>query len=292
MTTKQKFLAGALAVAAAVGTYLYIGQPTGYKGFYDNQLSSYFGNVALEEAQLAWHVKNGDNAISQYGYDSKVTSTSNWPKMARYIKSARKKGIKTFGVPYSNTKCLPHIEAYNKAQPNDSSRINMVKSEIEPYNSSNKDSAYKAFYKTIAEVDTWAQKVGKMETAVYMGWPTPECWDSIITHTDRLFLHAYVQPSTMTGAGIRGYTKSRTGVIANIVNAKYASNTSFKYNIVVIFSTEPSFSYSYFQNNTWDKPFADFSSYFNSYATTTEKNRIRWGGRCVFVSSYGKQARP
>lgn len=289
MTLKQKFLYGALALATTVGTYLYINKPTGFKGFYDNSVSSYFGNTAAANSLLAWHQRNGDNAIYAYGFDSKITSKSNWPWMAWYIKEARKKGITTFGIPYSNSNVTTHITNYNAAQPNDSSRINALASEIEPYLTGD----YAGFYYHIRTVSNWAKKQKyKVERVVYMGWPTAQCWDSIVTHTDRLFLHAYLQPERMTGAGIRGYTKSRTGTIANIVNKKYSYDPNFKYNIVILFSTETSFAYNYFKLNSWDKPFPEFVSYFNSNATSVEKNRLTFGGRQIFKMSSGRLARP
>lgn len=283
MTTRNKLITAALAVTATVATYFYVSKPTGFKGFYDNDMSSYLGIPAKEDAQIAWHVKNGDNSIAGYGFGDRVGSSTSRPKIANYIRKCKRKGIRV-GFIYSSTSTLADLDYYQRTQTSDSTKFDFVVSEIEPYNSGD----YAGFYKTIRAFSDWAKKQSpRVERCIYMGWPSAEAWDSIITNSDRTYLHAYLQPDRMTGAGIRGYTKGRTGVIANIVNAKYASNTSIKYNIVLIFSNEPSFSYNYFKTNSWDKPFTDFVSYYNSNATTTEKNRLVFGGRQIFKSSYG-----
>lgn len=258
------------------------------KGFYDNDMGSYLGIAAKEDAQIAWHVKNGDNSIAGYGFGDRITSTSKWPQIANYIRKCKRKGIDV-GFIYSSTATLSSLSAYQAAQPTDSTKFKFIVSEIEPYNSGD----YAGFYKTIRAFSEWAKKqTPKVERCIYMGWPTAECWDSIIINSDKTYLHAYLQPDLMTGAGIRGYTRSRTTTISNIVNAKYASNPSFKYKIAIIFSCEPSFAYNYFKTNTWDKPYADYVSYFNSAATTTEKNRIQLSGRQIFKSSHGIQLKP
>lgn len=288
MTTKQKLLTGLFAVAAAVATIFYVSKPTGFKGFYDNDMGSYLGIPAAEDKQIAWHVKNGDNSIAGYGFGDRITTSSGRSKIATYIRKCKRKGIKV-GFIYSSTYTLPYLDIYQKAQTSDSTKFDFIASEIEPYNSGD----YATFYTCIREFSNWAKKqTPRVERVIYMGWPHAQAWDSIITNSDRTYLHAYLQPDRMTGAGIRGYTKGRTGVIANIVNTKYAGNPSIKYNIVIIFSCETSFSYNYFKTNSWDKPFNDYQSYFNSNATTVEKNRLTLGGRQIFKSSIGMQLKP
>lgn len=258
------------------------------KGFYDNDMSSYLGIAAKEDAQINWHVKNGDNSIAGYGFGDRITSTSKWPIIANYIKKCKRKGINV-GFIYSSTATLASLSAYQAAQTSDSTKFTFVISELEPYNSGD----YATFYKTIRAFSEWAKKqTPKVERCIYMGWPSAEAWDSIVTNSDKTYLHAYVQPATMTGTGIRGYTRGRTTTIANIVNAKYASNPTFKYKVAIIFSCEPSFAYNYFQTNSWDKPYTEYVSYFNSAATTVEKNRIQLSGRQIFKSSYGLQLKP
>lgn len=292
MRTKHKIITGVVAVAATAGTYLYISQPishpTGHKGFYDNDLSSYLGIPAKEDAQIAWHVKNGDNSVSIYGLGNLINSSANYPKIASYIRKCKRKGIDV-GFIYSSTGTLNGLNSYQSSQSTDSTKFKLVVAELEPYNTGD----YAGFYTTIRAFSNWALKQSpKVERAIYIGWETAAALDSIITNSDRTYIHAYLQPAQMTGAGIRGYTKGRTGTIAGIVNTKYASNPTFKYNIVILFSCEPTFSYTYFQSHSWDQPFTDYVNYYNTVATTTEKNRLVLGGRQIFVSKYGLQIKP
>ncbi|MFA9221019.1 MAG: hypothetical protein ACEQSL_07520, partial [Sediminibacterium sp.] len=290
MKRKHKIIGGTSIVAATIATIiaLFITTPTGFKGFYDNDTSTYLGIAATEDAQLAWHVKNGDNAIYAYSFDSKITSSSNWSKIANYIKKARKKGIKTFGIPYSSSNCIASIEAYNKAQPNDSSRINAVISEIEPYNTGD----YAGFYVTLRKVSDWAVKQSpRIERNCYMGWPTAACWDSITSLTDRSFIHSYLPSTKISGAACYVYMRTRLTTIANILAVKWKNSTD-KYNVVMINSTETSFSYNYFTTHTWDQPQTELQSYVSNFGDSIVKARIAFGGRMIFVSHDGKNARP
>lgn len=256
------------------------------KGFYDNDMSSYLGISSKEDAQINWHVKNGDNSVAGYGFGDRITDKTKWPVIANYLKKGKRKGI-SFGFVYSSTATLASLDAYQKAQTSDSTKFAFIVSEIEPYNSGD----YAGFYKTIRAFSDWAKKQSpKVERCIYMGWPSAECWDSIITNSDKTYLHCYIQSASMTGSGIRGYTKSRTTTIANIVNAKYPAGV--KYNLVIIFSCETTFSNTYFKTNSWDKPLTDFQNYFNLNATTTEKNRLTISGRQIFKSSIALILKP
>lgn len=288
MTRNHKITTGVIAVLATVATLVYINRPTGHKGFYDNDMGSYLGIAAREDAQIAWHVKNGDNSIAGYGFGDRITSTSKWSQIANYIRKCRRKGIDV-GFIYSSTSTLSSLDAYQKAQTSDSTKFRFIVSEIEPYNTGD----YAGFYKTLRAFSDWAVKQSpRIERCVYMGWPSAECWDSIMSNSDRTYIHCYLPSTRMSGSAQYSYLKSRLNTQANIIARKQASNTSFKYNDVVIYSNESDFYGTYFATHTWDQPFSDLQTYFNASADSIVKKRIQLGGRQIFKSSLGMQIRP
>lgn len=288
MKRNHKIITGVLAVAATIATLatVYLKRPTGHRGFYDNDMSSYLGITAKEDAQIAWHVKNGDNSIAGYGFGDRITSTSKWPVISNYIRKCKRKGI-DIGFIYSSTSTLSSFTTYQAAQSTDSTKFKFVVSEIEPYNSGD----YVTFNTTCRAFYNQAQK-NKVESDIYMGWPSAAGWDSITSFSDRTYLHCYIPSDRMSGSGQYSYMKSRLNTIAGIIAKKYAGNTAFKYNVVVIYSNESNFGGTYFKTHTWDQPFTDLQNYFNASADSIVKKRILLGGRQIFKSSLGMVIRP
>lgn len=271
-----------LAAALAVTLVVRFGIKEGVKGHYMNDYSVYSATAATRQANADWLKRQGANLDALYGVSGALTSTSGRPILADVILRNRKAGVRSNGFPYSTASSVTSsLNAYNKAVV-DSSKFDFVISEIEPYNTGD----YAGFYTTLRTVNNWCKTSG-IQSCVYMGWPSDACWDTIVRNSSRIFLHCYKSSTTMSGDAQYGYTKGRQGVIAAKCKA-----LNKKISIVIIYSSEPAFSYTYFQSNTWSKPYSDYLSYYSTHATADMKAYLTQDGWMNFVSKYAKQIKP
>ena len=91
----------------------------------------------------------------------------------------------------------------------------------------------------------------------------------------------------MDGASQYGYISTRLGTLA----AKCKKN-NVKIQVIIIYSDEPAFAYSYFQGNSFDQTYNNFLSTYSLRATTDMKAWLVPSGYMVFVSKYSKQIKP
>ena len=271
------------AVLAVVATLMVkFGVREGVKGFYMNDYSVYSVTAATRQANADWQKRQGANLAALYGASGSLTSPSGKPILADVIYRSRKAGVQSQGFPYStSSSVVTSLNSYNSSV-SDSSKFDFVVSEIEPYNTGD----YSGFYTTLRTVNNWCATKG-VQSCVYMGWPSDACWDTIVRNSSRIFLHCYKTSTTMSGDAQYGYTKGRQSVIAAKCKA-----LNKKISIVIIYSSEPSFSYTYFQANSWSKPYSDYLSYYSTHATADMKAYLTQDGWMNFVSKYAKQIKP
>lgn len=273
----------ALQLTAFVGSIVaisYFSITKDLKGFYDNELSRYLTSSKAQDSLFTWHKKNGDNSIAWYGVDGVIGSAANRNYVRDLILKQRRNKIPSAVYIYSSSS----IGAFDMYQStvSDSSKFNEVISEIEPY----QDGQYSAFYSAINTYSAYAKSKGLL-SSVYMGWPTAACWDSIVRLTDKIYLHCYLPSSRMNGASMYSYCSTRLKVIADC-----AKRRNKKANVVIIFSCEPAFAYDFFRTNEWNKAFELFKAGWYQSSTAEERTWITLAGRKIFVSQYGRLARP
>lgn len=280
MTTKQ--IAAAVAGAAiAVTAYMTWTVRTGVKGFYSNQYSTISASPASRQAHADWLKRQGANLDAIYGADSRV-GTSSQGTLADLIIRERRGGVRSVAMPYSSASSVTSgLNSYNRAVV-DSAKIDAVISEIEPYNTND----YAGFYSTIRSVGNWC-RTNRVMPCVYMGWPSEAAWDSIARNANRVYLHCYRPSTGLSGSSQYGYCKNRLQTLAAKCKA-IGKRTS----VVIIYSCEPDFSYTYFQSNSWWKPIEDFKAAWNASATADMKQWLSIDGTMVFVSEFGKQIKP
>lgn len=280
MTTKR--IAAAVAGAAiAVTAYLTWTVRTGVKGFYSNQYSTISASPSARQAHADWLKRQGANLDAIYGADSKV-GTSSQGTLADLVIRERRSGVRSVAMPYSSASSVTNgLNAYNKAVV-DSAKIDAVISEIEPYNTG----AYASFYTTLRSVGNWC-KANRVMPCVYMGWPSEAAWDSIARNASRVYLHCYRPSASMSGSSQFGYCRTRLVTLA----AK-AKAVKKRVSVVIIYSCEPDFSYTYFQGNSWWKPIEDFKAAWNTSATSDMKQWLSVDGTMIFVSRYAKEIKP
>lgn len=289
MTTKSKVGIGAVAIISTLMVALFVSrwyQPTNYKGMYCNDLTTVMASASSRQADVDWQVRNSSNEVAWYGMDSYITSSSHYTAIADYNLRARRKGIKSIGFIYSSTGCLTAFDNFQKSQTNDSCKFSQVASEIEQYASGGNRPL---FYSTLR---TWCNysQTNNIESVCYQGWPTQTDVDTIVRYTTRTFLHCY-RPNP-SASDFWGYTNGRLKLFQNTWTKYHPTDTTAKYNIVIIYSDEAAFSGTYFKTHAWDDAHALFTTGFNLYAPSAMKNRILIGGRQIFTSKLAKVTKP
>jgi len=271
-----------LAAALAVTLVVRFGIKEGVKGHYMNDYSVYSATAATRQANADWLKRQGANLNALYGTSGALTSSSGRPILADVILRNRRAGVRSNGFPYSTANSVVNsLNAYNAAV-TDSSKFDFVISEIEPYNTGD----YAGFYTTLRTVNSYCASKG-LQSAVYMGWPSEACWDTISKNCQRVFIHCYKQSNAMDGGSQYGYISTRLATLA----AKCKKN-NVKMQVVIIYSDEPAFAYSYFQSNSFDQTYNNFLSTYSLRATADMKAWLIPSGYMVFVSKYSKQIKP
>lgn len=280
MTTKQ-ITAAVGGAAIALTAYLTWTVKTGVRGFYSNQYTTIAASPSSRQAHADWLKRQGANLDAIYGADSKV-GTSSQGTLADLVIRERRSGVRSVAMPYSSASSVTNgLNAYNKAVV-DSAKIDAVISEIEPYNTG----AYASFYTTLRSVGNWC-KANRVMPCVYMGWPSEAAWDSIARNASRVYLHCYRPSASMSGSSQFGYCRTRLVTLA----AK-AKAIKKRVSVVIIYSCEPEFSYTYYQGNAWWKPIEDFKAAWNTSATSDMKQWLSVDGTMIFVSRYAKEIKP
>lgn len=247
--------------------------------WYNNTLDDNIGNLALSKADIDWQYKNfigsAPNFTTLYASDS-VIKHANFPQLVAYAKS---KKINT-GRAYSQLSEVNTAIAYNNANPNN--KLTHMVTEIEPYNTGD----YAGFYNILTTAYPKVKAAG-MTHAVYMGWPKAEAWLPIVQNCDEIFLHCYRTATQMTEGYIWDYVSGR---LAAIATACKIANKKIK--VSIIYSCEPSFGLSWFKTHTWWNAHQVFLSAWDKHASVEMKTWINASNMVMFVTKYGKQAKP
>lgn len=276
---------------------------TSIAGVYGNKVSSYLLTEAGQNSEIAWLKKNGFNSYCGYGVSDYLVS--NKKEVQNFFLKLRRNGIYDVGVPYSSTSVMAKVENYNKSCPNDSMKINFVRTEIEPYLTKK----YNDFYNTLKTVFVWCIK-NNIRSEVYYGWLNwPDAngvlqndHDSIVKYTHRLNLHAYREYSKYAypGADAYGYTSGRI----KLVTASAKKQNKIGYELTIIYSTEnpekynsegklnAQFGYKYYLTHTWKELHEQYIQYYNSGVTNDTKIYIKLIGFVIFVENQAKVIKP
>ncbi len=278
-----RILAASVATLSVVATlFIRFGVSSNVRGFYINEYSTITASSTERQTAASWLSGQGANLAAIYGATSDMTTTSGRAKVSDLVLRYRRSGVRSIGYPYgSSSGVLSNLNTYNRSV-TDSAKFDFVVSEIEPYNTGD----YAGFYKSLREVSNWTKANG-LQSAVYMGWPSEAAWDSIARNASRVYLHCYRPSASMSGSSQFGYCRTRLVTLA----AK-AKAIKKRVSVVIIYSCEPDFSYTYFQGNSWWKPIEDFKAAWNTSATSDMKQWLSVDGTMIFVSRYAKEIKP
>lgn len=282
-TNATRVLAASVATLAVAATlFIRFGVSSNVRGFYVNEYSTITASSTARQTAAAYLLRQGANLAAVYGSTSDMVTTSGRAKVSDLVIRYRRSGVRSIGYPYgSSTGVLSNLATYNR-NVTDSARFDFVVSEIEPYNTGD----YAGFHKSLREASNWAKANG-LQSAVYMGWPSEAAWDSIARNASRVYLHCYRPSTSMSGPSQFGYCNTRLSTLAAKCKA-----IGKKMSVVIIYSCEPEFSYTYFQGNSWWKPIEDFKAAWNTSATADMKQWLTVDGTMIFVSRYAKEIKP
>lgn len=269
-----------VASLAAITSFFYNG--TSYMGLYQNKISSWITTPAGRQKEAEW-VKKNFNSVSIYGVDgSYLSSATNRANVRDYILRLRRLGIKEVGYVYSSAS-FSYLDTYMK-ESTDSSRFNVLLSEIEQYNTGDRV----GFAKNLSAARDYAVK-NNMKSKCYQGWPTQADCDTIAKYCDGVELHAYGQYDKYSNVGswCYGYCKTRLGMF-DVSFSKVGKVGEFH----LLVSTEnpdqtkTQFGYKYFLTHAIGSCYTSFAAYAPKY-----KN-INYVGQQTFVEDQYKVINP
>ena len=293
VTNRPVLISGAVlsVVAAALSIFVKFGVTSGYKGMYLNEMASWISPETARLQNAIWGQAQGRNAVDVYGMDSYLSNSANWARVAESNLMMRQKGVRDIGFVYSNASSIPRLDAFNKAQKNDSCKFSSLTSEIEQYNTGDRQ----GFYNSIKTASAYAKSNG-LVSKVYQGWPSQADVDTIVKYSDMILLHCYISSSRYSsGSYIYGYMSSRLGMIAD---ASSRIRPGRPYPVIALASCEPArdgnpeYGWTYFKTNSWDSFFSRLSSYASANAPAKVKSNISFAGSQIFVKEFARQLKP
>lgn len=263
-----------------------------YKGVYVDSFDFIVGDTARENSLLRWCKKQSLNALSLYDTKTILSSSSNYPKLAAFIKKARSKyGIKSVAAVRSlSSQFTGSTSTYNKSRVDTQERFNVFNLENEYWNAGT-NNTFSNWIKIVNTMNTKAHAATpRITSEFYFGWfqnpnnQEPAQAAKMVAATDRILLHDYWAAPSLT------YMQSRLA---------FLGQEAFKQNkvidIVVLFSTEQAFAYDYFNVNTQNHSFLDaYNSMLAQHNASTfaGKDNIRIIGYQLFCQSIARSARP
>lgn len=278
-------------VAVTISLFVKFGVTSGYKGMYLNEMTSWISPSSARTQNAIWVQAQGMNAVDVYGMDSYLANSANWNRVAESNLMMRQRGVKDIGFVYSSEGSIRLLDAFNKAQKNDSCKFSSLTSEIEQYNTGKRTE----FYSAIKAAHAYAKANG-LVSKVYQGWPSPADVDSIVKYSDMTLLHCYISSSKYSsGSYIYGYMSSRLSVFAD---ASSRIRPGRPYPVIALASCEPArdgnpeYGWTYFKTNSWDSFFSRLSSYASANAPAKVKSNISFAGSQIFVKEFARQLKP
>lgn len=246
-------------------------------GHYNNTLDDVLSNPT-PELEWMWRNKLSPlfDKVTCYISNSKVND-SKFPSavLGAYLKKIN------LGVAYSTIGEVDNAIAYNKRQTDSRKKLTHTVSEYEYWNSGN----VAGFRTLLQSVTPKVNGIG-MKSYVYAGWGSE--WDTIVQHSDGLYLHCYRTTSQAnTRDDLYKYCKPRLDAVA--VSAKKYGKI---FPVSIIFSAEPSFMYDWFKTHKWNDAITIFMESYNRLATDQTKQWITIDSSQIFVSKNMKLIKP
>ncbi|MBL0048437.1 MAG: hypothetical protein IPP32_10125 [Bacteroidetes bacterium] len=272
-------------------TYRILTTPT-YKGVYIDSFDWIIGDTAMENPLLRWCKKESLNAISLYDTKALLLKSSNFPKLAKFIKKARTQyGIKQVAAVRSlGSQFTGSTSTYNKSRIDTMERFNVFNLENEYWNAG-ATNTFGDWYKNLNTMYTTAHAASpKITSEFYFGWfQNPSNKEitqaaKMVSTTDRILLHDYWSSPNFS------YIQSRLAFLG-----QEALKQNKIIDIVVLFSIEQTFAYDYFDAMGQNHSFADaYNSIITQHNATTftGKDNIRIIGYQLFCQSWARRARP
>ncbi|MFY7826718.1 MAG: hypothetical protein ACOVQ4_06310 [Flectobacillus sp.] len=257
-----------------------------YRGVYLDSLKYIVGDQGKENSVLQWCQYNNFTTVTCYDLYTLLATSAGYPKVAAFIRKAREQyGITTVTACMGSASAFSGmINTYNNSRTDSVERFNYSNLELEWWN---KAATYKKYLSELQGIKAWGDaKTPRIPTETYIGWfqnPTGQELTQatgIVNNTDRVLVHAYQTIPTFN------YMKSRLQWLGK---AAMAQNKVQK--VVFLFSAEPSFSFNYFVNNSFDQTFLKVLSEYEA-ASFTGKDNLEIIGYQIFAQSEGRAARP
>lgn len=259
-----------------------------YRGIYINDFEFILGNISKEDSLLNWCKKRKFNAISLYDLGTIFDNPANTIPLANFIKKARKKYNFSVAAVRGGNNSLTQTHQFNIGQTDLLKRFNVFNLESEWWNNEVSWPTYIGYLGTLDSLTTISSPAIIAEE--YIGWfRNPLGMDSImaaelVKKSDRILFHDYQSAPSL------GYCQSRLEYIGK---AAAAQNKTI--DIVVLFSSEPTFMYNYFSITGLNKSFEQaFYTFKNQYTTTSfpGKSNLKLVGYQIFTQTTSRQARP
>lgn len=259
-----------------------------YRGIYINDFEFILGNKVKEDSLLKWCKKRKFNAISLYDLGTIFDNPANIIPLGNFIKKARVNYSLSVAAVRGGNISLNQTHQYNIGQSDLMKRFNVYNLESEWWNNEVSWPTYVGYLGTLDSLTSISTPAIIAEE--YIGWfKNPIGLDSImaaelVKKSDRILFHDYQSAPSM------GYCQNRLEYIG-----KAAAAQNKIIDIVVLFSSEPSFMYNYFSTTGLNKSFEQaFYNFKNQYAASnfSGKNNLNLIGYQIFTQTTSRQARP
>lgn len=248
------------------------------KGLYVDGFINIIGNTQSEDSLLNYAQANGFNYLALYDLQLvhaqyNMTNFSSIAPLASFINRAKSQfGILKVGAIAENFWFFQNrIRPNNIAHTNPLEKFDVYDLEFEFWNTTaTGPSGYYcttylqpaslpcdtagafSFYKNeLRKIDSVAT-IDNVISETYVGWPTSGQAHQLAGLCDRVLVHAYVN----TAANAYGYTQTRLSY--------FASSPSAPVNIIVIFSSEPSFMGPWLSSNSETLAFSTYNTAFQN----------------------------
>lgn len=249
------------------------------KGLYVDQFASILGNTAAEDSLLLYAQTNSFNYLALYQLhlvhaQIDLTDFSGSAPMAAFISKAKTQyGITNVGaIGESYWFFENRIHIYNQNHPNADEQFDVFNLEFEFWQTTatgpsgyyctsylqpegytcDTAGAFDFFINDLRRIDSLAATEGHI-SETYVGWPTEGQCHAITATCDRVLVHAYVSNVN----NLYGYTQTRLS---------YFGTSADTANLIIIFSSEPSFMGPWLMSNP---EYTAWNLYSNDYANET-----------------------
>jgi hypothetical protein len=257
-----------------------------YRGIYIDQFNTIVGNITKENELLSWCKYNNMNSISLYDLTTVLSNSANIPKLAAFIKKARLSygitsvgAVRGSGSEFSGSTC-----SYNSGRTDTLERFNVFNLELEWWNNVCTFPQYTDHMKTMT-ASAHSSSPGIISEE-YIGWlSNPAGQESaqanaLVANSDRIMVHDYrIGPDA-------AYTLSRLDQIGQAAKAQ-----GKKFKVIILFSVEQEFMFSYFQKYSFAQAYADYVNQYNTKSFAGKSN-IDLIGYQIFDQSLARLARP